>query len=123
MLAFSGAVASSHTLVERDQTKLMLTEIVDEVCARGVPDCDMLKETANNLYSDPEVVTDDDVVRIGTLQTLLKKYESSPELLTRLGSAKADLARAVERADMLTAHVFYIHGGAWEEFESCRMPT
>lgn len=123
MLAISGAEASSHTLAERDQTKLMLMETVDEVCALGASDCDTLKETANTLYSDPEVVTSDDIARIDTLRALLKKYESLPGLLARLGSAKVHLAKAVERADMLTAHVFYIHGGVWEEFESCRMPT
>lgn len=123
MLGIAGfANASSHSAAARAETKLLLNNAVEAVCLSGVQGCAGLRKAAADLYKDPLVVTRDDLARIDTLKAALTKYDT-PTLKVRLASARNDLATAIDRAETLTAHVFYLHEGKWEQLELCEMPA
>lgn len=117
------ANASSHSIVARAETKLLLQSAVDEFCTEKPGyDCQRLKTLATDLYKDPKVVTNDDLKRIDRLKAIFAKYNTAA-VQVRLASARTDLASAINRAEMLTNHVFFIHKGVWEEYANCTMDT
>lgn len=115
------ANGESHSYKDRIETKLQLTNAVEVVCAVGVPECATLRTAAKDLYKDPLLVTQADLSRIDTLRAILAKYDGSTT--SRLANARKDLAAAIERAEMVTNHVFFVHNGKWELFEICKMPV
>lgn len=115
------AMASSHSIVARAETKLLLQSAVGDFCAQKPgADCNELKKLSDALYGDPKVVTRADLNRIDRLKAIFAKHNvAQAQLIT----ARTDLASAIDRAEQLTNHVFFLHKGQWEEFVNCDMPT
>jgi hypothetical protein len=122
ILGYAGsAEAFSHSAVARAETKAMLSSAIEKACAVGMQTCAVMRKIAADLYKDPSVVTNEDLVRVDSLKDLFAKSDAL--LKVRLDSVRVDLSVAIDKAEMVTAHVFYIHQGRWILFEVCDMPS
>jgi hypothetical protein len=119
-LSAGAALASSHTMRDRAETLEILTVAVETVCAQeattpmSATDCALATELVAGLYTDPAVVTEDDLERLQQLAAISAHYGDSLAPIV-LADATIDLKTLLADTQLATLHLLQDHAGRWPE--------
>lgn len=113
------ALASSHTMRDRAETLETLTEAVAQLCTPelatvAAADCADMEATVAALYTDPAVVTEDDLERLQHLAAISAKYDNALPVV--LADATIDLRTLLQETELATLHLLRDHAGRWPEY-------
>jgi hypothetical protein len=122
-LCGSIALASSHTMRDRAETLEVLTVAVETVCTPNATtpmsdaDCALATDLVAGLYTDPAVVTEDDLERLQQLAAISAQYGDSLAPIV-LADATIDLQSLLSDTQLATLHLLEDHAGRWPESSS-----